>query len=250
MEMKLNEFWKSWKDKTPLELKAIKSIKAAEKILTENIPKDQLLSIYVMGSFVRREMNKKSDVDFLVVIKDNKYLPKIQSITYKFGHTYDPRLSIAGYSLWELKTGKKYKFKSARKLDKPFPIKVAPMLPGCMLIYGKPINAKMLIQRTPQGDVEGMISSFRETLFPAYERGVIGFDFLVKQVFWIAYDEQRALGKKPPFEWRKLNSFVKDKNHIVHEAMNLRLNPPKSNKTKEEFLVRLKKYLKNMEKLK
>ena len=68
------EFWKDWKRKNKLEESAIKSIKTARKIILSEIPKEQIVAIYAKGSFVRREMNKKSDVDFVNILKRKKYL--------------------------------------------------------------------------------------------------------------------------------------------------------------------------------
>ena len=56
-----HEFWGDWKNKTKLEEAAIKSLKAARVIIIQNIPKEEIVAIYARGSFVRREMNKKSD---------------------------------------------------------------------------------------------------------------------------------------------------------------------------------------------
>jgi len=74
------EFWKDWKRITKLEEKAIKSLKVAKKIILDNIPKEEIISIYAKGSFVRREMNKYSDVDIITVLKTKKYLKRLKTL--------------------------------------------------------------------------------------------------------------------------------------------------------------------------
>ena len=75
-----NEFWKDWKRITKLEEAAIKSLKTARKIILDNLPKEQIVAIYAKGSFVRREMNKKSDVDTITILKERRYLKKLQKL--------------------------------------------------------------------------------------------------------------------------------------------------------------------------
>ena len=53
--MKNKQFWKNWKNLTKLEKSAIKSIKTGKRIIFKNIPKKEIKSIYLKGSFIRRE---------------------------------------------------------------------------------------------------------------------------------------------------------------------------------------------------
>lgn len=245
--MKEKEFWKDWKNKTKIEEDAIKVIKFARERILENIPKEEIVSIYVKGSFVRREMNAKSDVDIIVIVKKSVSLLIVDKINNLFGKKCNPDFNISGYSLWEIKFGKKCKDRTGKKINKPHPIKLAPMLPGYKLIYGKPLEENILIKRGVEEDIVGMLESFEYSLFPAYEKGEVDFDFLIKQVFWIARDEQRTLGKNPPHVWRELAKSIKDKNHIVHDALKLRLHPTKDKKEKAKFIIKLKKYLDRLE---
>jgi predicted nucleotidyltransferase len=243
---KKESFYQNWKNKTSLEKSAIKSLNSALKIIFQQVSKKEIFAIYVMGSFVRREMNNKSDVDIMVVVKNSKYNKKIERINLDFGEKFNPEINLCVYSIWELKTGRRCK--SILKKGKPHPIKLAPLLPGYKLIYGKQIPLKILKKRCPKEDVEGMIDSFEEVLFPWYRKNIIDFDFLVKQIFWIVYDEQRARGKNPPYEWKNLKEFIKEKNHIVHEAYDFRIHPTKNKKIQKSFIKKIKNYLKGLEK--
>ena len=73
------KFYKNWK-KTKLEKQSIKVIKAGKRLILNNINKNKIIAMYVGGSFVRREMNKKSDVDIWVIVKDVKTLNKVINI--------------------------------------------------------------------------------------------------------------------------------------------------------------------------
>ena len=94
------EFWKDWKRKTKLEESAIKSIKIARKIILSEIPKEQIVAIYAKGSFVRREMNKKSDVDTVTILKESKYLKNLKKLEEKYRDQYKTKIQFSGYSLW------------------------------------------------------------------------------------------------------------------------------------------------------
>ena len=75
----MREFWKSWKKVNELEKAAIKSVKIAEKIIFKTLPKKKIISIYVGGSFVRRDMDKWSDVDLWTITSDVNLATKICS---------------------------------------------------------------------------------------------------------------------------------------------------------------------------
>ncbi|HKL23843.1 MAG TPA: nucleotidyltransferase domain-containing protein, partial [Candidatus Nanoarchaeia archaeon] len=83
MTEKLWQGWKYWKNKTQLEKDAIDSMLKAKDYILKNIPKKEIVSIYVYGSFVRREMTKDSDVDLFVILKSHKYLSFSEKITMK-----------------------------------------------------------------------------------------------------------------------------------------------------------------------
>jgi len=100
------EFWRNWKNITKIEERAIKSIKKAKRILFEEISKEKIYSIYVKGSFVRREMNNKSDVDIVPITYDNKTLRKIKKLQEKKGNMYKPSEFLPN-SLKEFEQNKK-----------------------------------------------------------------------------------------------------------------------------------------------
>src|SRR3989344_3464604 len=151
------EFWKNWRKITKLEETAIESIKKARRILLQSVPKDRIMAIYVKGSFVRREMTKKSDVDIVPIVKGLETKKAIQ------------------------------------KLDN--------------------------------------------------EKGTFGFRELVKQVFWLTDLEEQINGNKTAVSWKELANSIRDKNHIIHDALKFRLHPTKDKIKRGIFIVKLRKHL-------
>jgi len=76
----INEFWKNWKNKTHVEKRAILSVKRAMDFLLTNVPKDKLISVYIKGTFVTRELKEKSDVDILPIVKNKSEMRKLKAV--------------------------------------------------------------------------------------------------------------------------------------------------------------------------
>ncbi|MFH1917101.1 MAG: hypothetical protein ABIJ21_07610 [Nanoarchaeota archaeon] len=74
----MRQFWTAWKNMSPLEKKGIHSLQAAKRIILKHIPKDEIIAIYAKGSFVRREMTDKSDVDTVTILKTLKVYTNTQ----------------------------------------------------------------------------------------------------------------------------------------------------------------------------
>jgi len=240
------EFWKDWKRKTKLEESAIKSIKMARKIIFYEIPKEQIVAIYAKGSFVRREMNKKSDIDTVTILKESRYLKKLRKLEEKYRDQYEPQLQFSGYSLWELKHNKRTN--SGNKL-RASPSRTVQHLKHYKLIYGKQLREEDFHQKPQKEHLRGMLYAFKEIFLPGYKEKKFGFSELAKQIFWLVENEQIWEGKNPPHHWRKLAKSIKDKNHIIHDALRFRLKPTKDKKERAKFIRKLNKYLSELEKL-
>lgn len=236
-------FWKNWKKITKLEKAAIRSLKIGKKIILENIPRDQIIAIYVYGSFVRRDMNKKSDVDTKTIVRKSYYLKKLNQLQKKYRDEYCPKIEFSGYSLWELKTNKRIKSGRLR----PNPSKFLKKLDHCRLIYGKPLDIKEFIIKSDKQDLLGMIWAFNSLFFLGYQQKKFGFQDLLKQVFWTIELELKIQGKKPPLSLKSMSKLC-PKNHIIHEALKLRKTRTKDKKIRAAFIKRLKTYIKKLEK--
>src|SRR3989344_1048356 len=218
------EFWKNWKRKTKLEKAAIKSVKAAQGLILKNIPKKQIVSIYAKGSFVRREMNKNSDVDTVTIVKESKLLKKLMKLEEEYRNKYKPQIQFSGYSLWELKHNKRVA--SGKKL-KANPSRAIQHLDNYRLFYGKKLKKENFYQDSPETHLRRIIFVFRNIFIPGYKEKKFGFSEIAKQVFWLVENEQTYLGKNPPHSWKKLAKTIKDKNHIIHDTLKYRLKPTK-----------------------
>ena len=64
-----------------LKEKARISIEKGKEIILQNISNDEIVSIYVKGSYVQDELRSDSDVDLVVVLKSEKYLPAVYQLT-------------------------------------------------------------------------------------------------------------------------------------------------------------------------
>ncbi len=244
MEQKLN-FWGDWKRKTKLEENAIKSLRSAKKIILKNISRKEIISIYVKGSFVRREMNKKSDVDIVTILKTSRYFHKFKILEKEYGEKLTPKIQFSTYSFWELKTGKKVK---SRKKVSAAPSRFVNHLEHHKLIYGKILNKDELYLWDNKTALNKIVNAFNKYFFLAYKNKKMGFSEIIKQVFWLIENEEKAKGEKPPHNWKKLSKSIKDKNHIIHETLKLRLHPTKDKKIRKDFLKKLKKHLRQLNK--
>lgn len=240
------EFWSDWKRRTKLENSAIKSIKIARKIILSEIPREKIVAIYAKGSFVRREMNKKSDVDTITILKESKYLKKLRKLEEEYRDVYNPKIQFSGYSLWELKHNKRV---ISSKEFRASPSRIVQHLEHYKLLYGIQLNKENFSQFAPERHLKGMIYAFKEIFIPQYYKKRFSFSELVKQVFWLVENESVWLGKNPPHNWKKLAKEIKDENHIIHDALRYRLKPTKDKNKMEKFTIKLKKYISKLEKL-
>jgi predicted nucleotidyltransferase len=241
-------FWTYWKRITPQEEKAVKVLKIGKKIVLENIPNEEIFAIYAKGSFIRREMNEKSDVDLFIILKTKRFLKKLRRISKKIKNDYSPPLNIgSGYTLWELKTGKRINLNG---VDKPIPARINKHLPHYKLIYGGDVTKLNLFHKNDKILLNGFIKTFDNFFLPKYKKREFGFAEIVKQVFWLAEFEQRAKGKNPPHSWKLLKKSIRDKEHIIHLTYKYRIDKPKDKETRKEYIKKLRYYLKELKKLK
>jgi len=241
-----SEFWRDWKRVTAMEKAAIKNLKEVKRILLKEIHRNKINSIYVKGSFIRREMNKSSDVDLTIIVNDNSFIKKIEKLNEKCKEEYKPNINLGVHSLWELKNNKlRYKSKKPKGRPDLFVRKVK----DYKLILGKKINPKDYPSRDDKAALEIRVKTFRNLFIPLYRKGEIGFSGLIKQVFWLVEIEEQVRGNDPPDSWKDLDKSIKDKKHIMHLTYKYRLDKPKDKKKREKFIIRIEGYLKDLDKL-
>jgi len=236
--MKNNNFWKRWKNKTRIEERAIESVKKAMKLLKDNLSREELISVYIKGSFVTREMNKKSDVDILPIVKDKSVIKKLKKVRDKNKEILRPS-ELLPISYTELKKNNREWGRADTFLRD---------IEHHQRVYGK----KLIKEDYPARKWEGMFNDelvmIRDKSVLMHKEGKYGFSQLIKQVFWLVYSEQVMLGKNPPRTWKGLNKFIKEKERIIHKAYYFRKHPTKEKKPRKEFVKNLERYLKKITK--
>lgn len=244
--MSNNFFWEKWNNKSELEKSGIESLKGVKNMVFKEIPKEEVMSIYVKGSFIRREMNKKSDLDIVLILKKSIFLKRIKKLNAKYSDKFKPALQFSGYSVWELKNNKRTGKDNENKAG---PSRAVRHIDNYELIYGKRLDKNDFYCGPDKGHLKRMVYAFNNIFIPDYQKGNFGFSQLVKQVFWLVENEQIWKGKNPSYSWSELERSIKDRNHIIHDTLNLRLNPTKDERKRNDYLNKLKKYISQLEKL-
>jgi hypothetical protein len=238
------DFWNEWDNVTDRERHAIDGIIGARKLILENIPNDDIVSIYVNGSFVRRDLNLESDVDTQTIVRDPKYLDVLRDLDKKYREPGMVHIDIAGYSINELLSGQREK----NKLSRTPPVRFVKHLEHYKPIFGETLNPEEYFTRSDRDLLRGLRDFVEQDFLPLYEKG-LPFSHIVKQVFWLAEGEARVNGEVPPYSWEGVKSLFDDKEHIIHQTYEFRQDMPTDDRVKTTYIEKLKKYLKNLEKI-
>ena len=241
-----SSFWDEWKNISEIERSAIKALKVGKKLILQSLPKKEIVAIYVKGSFIRREMNEKSDVDMVTIVCHSAFLKNLKRLDKKYATFFKPTLQFRGYSLQELKTGKRTG--TVFKMS-PSPSRFVKHLPHYKCIYGKPLKPTNFFMRSNEHDLRWMIQGFNDLFLPRYKEKKFGFSEVIKQVFWLVENEERFKGHNPPHSWKGLAKSIKDKNHIVHDAFRFRVHPTQDKRKKATFIRKLQAHLNSLERL-
>jgi len=242
-----NKFWEKWKDISDIEVGAFETLNFGFKSIFEILPKNIIISIYVKGSFPLRQMDKDSDVDFVVVIKDSSYLEKIKEFDGKNRNICIPPLNLSAYSIDELKENKRFGGGKIRASPDLF----VRYLERYELIYGLNLKKDDYKMRDIETLIKSRLKAFRAVFIPMYldkTKKKLGFGDLIKQVFYLVELELELNGKTVPRTWKELDVLIKNKNHIIHDTYNLRVNYTKYKNKKETYLGKLEKYLSALDK--
>ena len=232
-------FWDGWKNKNSIEKKAIESVKLARELIVNSIPKGKLVSIYIKGSFVRREMKIGSDIDIVPIVTENKYEGKVFSVN---GPKISPAM-VVPLSLWELKNNKLFTKGSHNPDLRAKPDRLLSHIKECRLIYGKSLNPKKFKIRDNIAALKDEIEVVRKGYIKEYKKRKIKFSPLLKEVFWLIELEQKVKGKKVEHSFDGISKSVNDKNHIIHEALKFRKGKLKEKRDEMLFIKKLENHL-------
>ena len=241
--MRSYDFWEEREERTPQEDAAIGSLEAARTRILTTIPREELIAIYAKGSLVRRELNERSDVDTLTIVKHSRWLRSLMKL-HRTQRSHPP-VCFSGYSLWELERNKRSK---AGKPDRGSPARTIAHLKHYELIYGTPLDPDAFGHGTDERtQLASMIRVFRSEFLPAYAQKRFAFTDLVKQTFWLAEGELRVQGIEPAYHWGRLTQRF-PKNHLIHDALELRTHPTKDRTRRAAYVRKLEAYLSSLEK--
>jgi predicted nucleotidyltransferase len=230
-------------DSEGLKQKAEISIQKAKEIILQSIPHDEIVSIYVKGSFVRDELVPDSDVDVVVILKSEQHLPLVYELAKQHENSTNPPIQIVAYTMNELETGERA---TNRTKNTTAVSRFVKHLDSLLLIYGAKPEGK-LFTRTNEKDLSIGINNFKTLFVPDYKKGTFSFKDLVKQVLWLTENELKVKGLELEYSWQKLADSVHDQNHIVHLALKYRRQSDISEEEKEEFLRKIDEYLNRLE---
>lgn len=236
------EFWKNWKRKSDQEKEYIEKLKKARELVINSMPKSKLVAIYVKGSFVRRELKKGSDIDIVPIVTDIRYQKNAFGCNTK---EVNPPCIIVPLAISEFK-----KNKLLTKGDKlrARPDRFIKKLKYYKLIYGKPLNTKNFKVRSDEEAFKALLKVLQNVLIPRYESGKGRLSHVVKEFFWLTEDELKIRGLKVEHSFRDIAKKVPN-SHPIKEAYKFRTKKLKGKMHEKRFILRLKKYLKELDKI-
>lgn len=185
-----------------------------------------VFAIYLKGSYLMKEMLPKSDIDLVVIFKESlrDTFNKIK------GHEVLGPVSISGYSLDELKSGKKVG-------DSQSPKTFMNLVKHYKLLQGTSVLDKNFPSKSLEDTYVDHKKFLTDVFIPGFLEGKYAKQDLYKQVLWLAYNELVAANKNPPYSYKEVNDLL-PKDHIARRAYKLRFSG-----NDEKFLEDLISYL-------
>jgi predicted nucleotidyltransferase len=235
------KFWNNWKRKTQQEKRYIKSLeKALNWLKNQSFAKD-IIAVYVKGSFVDRELMKKSDIDIVPVMKDKKSSELVRKLRNPKKLMLAPA-EILPIAIQELKMNKRYK-KPALNKPQGKPDQFTILLPYYKLVYGKHLDTKGWKRRADAKIYSDLNKAIKGIFIPLYEKEELGFNQVIKQVKNLVWWEERLKGRRISLGWKAIKKACPN-NKLLQKAVYWRFHPAKNEKTKEKYLKEIFEYLK------
>jgi predicted nucleotidyltransferase len=232
--MGFKKFWIFWLNKTEREIMQIGALKAYARRLWSKW-KHQILSIYVGGSWVRREATEKSDIDLYIIIKDAKEIGEFAKSAKAIAEEITTvKISSHTYTLTELEDQEWDK-------DAPRSWKLGRTMHPKMLLKSIPEYKRLLgMEINPEefGEIIGDDAVLRKQI--RLIRWLIKEDTAERWggeanrlraackwcFFAIHYEIRLRIGENVPFNRTEMVERLKDENdHIVHLINKVRKDP-------------------------
>ena len=188
---------------------------------------EDLYSVYVKGTYVMGEMTEDSDVDLVVIFKENSR----EVFSELKGHMKFGNISISGFSLEELRTGvKKGKGSSPKNFMR--------MVEYYKLLYGQDVSKKNFPQQSKKESYDLLKEFIKQEMLPNYKIKY-GFSDLVKACLWLEFNHL-ALSKDVNYSYKYISNNT-DK-ELVKKAYKYKFEKP-NEEEKEIFLKKFEKLL-------
>jgi hypothetical protein len=255
MQRRLHRFWRFWFIKTENERKYINILEEFYKDFIQN-NKHDIMSVYVGGSWQRRESHAKSDCDVYIIICDKAKISIMSQKVINFRIKVKPLdFSPHVYCLKELATEKFEEPYGWQVNRTTYPTFILANLSEYSLMYGSRLDSNVL--RIPKDDelLKLEIRQLKYTLgdnikFPQETYNRDKLRAVCKWLFYMVHYETRLkLDKQFPFHRKELvRRFRRENEHIIHLCNEARKDPIKYLDKADEIYERAEKYLEFVEK--
>lgn len=228
-----------------------KLLQKMKKVVLENAG-DDLVSLYVIGSFHSKEMIRTSDIDLVGVMKPSFNFKKEGEMNKALnkGNSSGNRIDLGTMS-YDQFFGGRQQGSLMKHIELPVFLN---FLKRAKLIYGRRINFNRLPIKpvSPLEELKYHIKVFNEYKSGYRKKNKIRPDFsfrgFIKIVFYIANLElQLTRNLTPRRSYSEIvKAFRKDKDHIVHYSMKLRRKKTISHDERNSWLDMAENYVAKM----
>ena len=225
-------------------------VKKIRKIVLETT-NGNLISLYLIGSFLRNEMTKTSDIDVVGVMKpDFDFMKEVEinKILNEKIHSKH-RIDLGTMNYEEFFGG----VQKGSLMKHTYLSVFINFLKNAKLIYGKKLNFdKFPIKPASiEDELNYHIGIFRKYKNEFRKKDSLGPDFyfrdFIKTIFFIANLELlRNRGLKPKSYFNISKALKKEKNHIVHYSLKLRKKKIITKQEKQHWLEMAERYVKEL----
>lgn len=227
------------------------TLKKINKTVIENAGED-LVSLYLLGSFMTKDIVRTSDIDFIAVMKDKfnfkkeKRLNRILNEKVRAGR----RIDVGTMSINEFYGGK-VKGSILKNVELPILLN---FLKNAKLIYGRKLDFDSFPTKPASLKEElryyaGLITRYGNRFRHTDKLGVDWtFRNFVKTAFFLANVELQ-LNRDAKHKKRYVDivkTFRHDKEHIVHRTMKIRIKKTITQREKIEWINEAEMYARQM----
>lgn len=222
------------------------------QIVLENTGKS-LISLYLVGSFLTKDMVRSSDIDLVGVMESSFNFGKEKLINERLNEKIvsKHRIDLGTMSVEEFFGGKQ-KGSLMRHMNLPVFLN---SLKNAQLVYGRKLDFDELpIKPASKTDeMKYWIKEFKKYKDEFREKDKLGVDFslkdFIKIIFYIANLQLQLMRKtKKKKRYSDIaNAFRTESNHIVHFSLELRKKESITNEEKQLWLDKAEVYVESID---